>query len=145
MKFETSMLKSILCFSSDSYILVKRTVTITGEGADDAGKWTDEINKRVIFKNCTPFSDCISKINNTQTDNAKDIDVTMPMYKLIEYSNNYSKTSRSLWQYYRYEPAAAIVNSESFRFKTEITGKIPPADRTKDLEIEVPLKYLSNF
>ena len=99
----------------------------------------------MIFKNCTPFSDYISKINNTQTDNAKDLDVIMPMHELIEYSNNYSKTSRSLWQYYRYLPAAAIVNSESFKFKIEITGKIPPVNRTKDLEIEVPLKYLSNF
>ena len=56
-------------------------------------------NKKVIFKNCGPFANCISKINNTQIDNGKDIDIVMPMYNLIEYSNNYSKTFGSLWQY----------------------------------------------
>ena len=53
-------------------------------------------NKGVIFKNCVPFSDCISQINNTQIDNAKNLDVVMPMYNLTECSNNYSKTSESL-------------------------------------------------
>ena len=52
----------------------------------------------------TPFPDCISEINNTEIDHRKDIDVVMPMYSLIEYSENYSKTSGSLWQYYRDEP-----------------------------------------
>ena len=59
----------------------------------------NDINKTVIFKNCAPFTDCISKINNAQVDNAKDIDIVMLMYNLIEYSDNYSKTSGSLWQY----------------------------------------------
>ena len=54
--------------------------------------------KKVIFKNCAPFTNCISEINNTQIDNAKDIDIVMPMYNLKEYSNNYLKTSRILWQ-----------------------------------------------
>ena len=54
-------------------------------------------NKEVVFKNCAPFTDCMSEINNTQTDSAKDIDVAMPMYNLIEYNDSYSKTSRSLW------------------------------------------------
>ena len=53
-------------------------------------------NKKVVFKNCAPFTDCIREINNTQVDNAKDIDIVMPMYNLIEYSDNYSKTSASL-------------------------------------------------
>ena len=57
-------------------------------------------NMEVLFKNCTPFTDCISKINNTQIYNAKYIDIIMPMYNLIEYSDSYSKT-RSLWQYCR--------------------------------------------
>ena len=57
--------------------------------------------KNVIFKNCTPFTDCISEINNTQVYNAKDIDIVMPMYSLIEYSDNYLNTSGSLWQYHR--------------------------------------------
>ena len=55
--------------------------------------------KKVIFKICAPFLECISKINNTQVGNAKDIDIIMPMYNLIEYSDNYSKASGSLLQY----------------------------------------------
>ena len=55
----------------------------------------------VTFKNCAPFIDCLSKINNSQLDNAEDIDIVMPMYNLIEYSSNYLKTSGSVWQYYR--------------------------------------------
>ena len=51
----------------------------------------DERNKRVIFKNCAQFTDCISDINNVQIDNGKYIDIVMPMYNLVEYSNNYSK------------------------------------------------------
>ena len=112
--------------------------------ADDVAKWLDERNKRVIFKNCAPFTDCISEINNTQIDNAKYIDVVMPMYNLIEHSNNYSKTE-SLWQYYRNDPNDNITQSESFKFKIKITGKTPAAGNTKDVEIAVPLKYLSNF
>ena len=73
---------------SDAYILVSGTVTIIGEGADDAAKRVDEREKSVIFKNWAPFTDCISEINNTQINNAKDIDAVIPMYNLIEYSNN---------------------------------------------------------
>ena len=54
-------------------------------------RYTDEKNKQVTFKIVAPFTDCINEINNTQVDNAKDIDVVMPMYNLIEYSNNYAK------------------------------------------------------
>ena len=61
--------------------------------------------KKVKFKNCIPFTNCISEINNTQVDNATDIDIVMPMYKLIEYSDNYSKTSGSLSQYFKDIPA----------------------------------------
>ena len=67
---------------------------------DDAGeRQTDERDKGVTFKNCAPFTKCISRISNTDIDNAHDIDVVMQMYKLIEYSDNYSKISGSLWQY----------------------------------------------
>ena len=103
-KFKTTMLKSSLCDYSDAYILVKETITIEGAGADAAARQADERDKGAIFKNCAPFTNCISKINNTQVDNAKDIDIVMPMYNLIEYSDNYAKTSGSLWQYYRDEP-----------------------------------------
>ena len=94
------MLKSSLCDYSDAYVLVKGTITITGVGADAAARQADERDKGVVFKNCAPFTNCISEINNTQVDNAKDIDIVMPMYSLIEY---YAKTSGSLWQYYRDE------------------------------------------
>ena len=100
-KFKTIMLKSSLCDYSDAYIFVKGTKTIAGAGDNAAARQADERVKGVIFKNCAPFTNCISEINNTQVDNAKDIDIVMPMYNLIEYSDNYAKTSGSLWQYYR--------------------------------------------
>ena len=144
-KFKTTMLKSSLCDYSDAYILVKGTITITGAGDDAAARQADERDKGVVFKNYAPFTNCISEINNTQVDNAKDIDIVMPMYNLIEYSNSYAKTSGSLWQYYRDEPNNNLANSESFKFKVKITGKTPNDDNEKDVEIMVPLKYLSNF
>ena len=58
----------------------------------------------MIFKNWALFTKCISRINNKDIDNAQDIDIVMPMYNLIKYSDNYSKTSGSLWQYYNNEP-----------------------------------------
>ena len=100
-KFKTTMLKSSLCDYSDAYILVKGKITIIGRGADAAARQADERDKSVAFKNCELFTNCISETNNTQVDNAKDIDIVMPMYNLIEYSDNYAKTSGSLWQYFR--------------------------------------------
>ena len=141
------MLKCRLCDYSDAYILVKGTITINGRGVDAAARQPDERDKIVIFKNCAPFTNCISEINNTQIDNAKDIDIVMPMYNLIEYSDNYAKTTGSLWQYFRDEPVADddIEDSESFKSKKKITGKTPNNDNKKDVKIMVPLKYLSNF
>ena len=96
-KLKTTMLKSSLCDYSDAYILVKGTITINGIGADAAARRADEREKGVAFKNCAPFTNCISEINNTQVDNAKDIDIVMPMYNLIECSDNYVKATGSLW------------------------------------------------
>ena len=144
-KFKTTMFKSSLCDYSDAYILVKGKITITGAGADAAARKADERDKDVAFKNCAPFSKCISEINNTKVDNAKDINIVMPMYNLIEYSNNYAKTSGSLWQYFRDEPDDNLADSESFKSKIKITGKTPNNGNEKDVEIIVPLKYLSNF
>ena len=96
-KFKTTMLKSSLCDYSDAYILVKGTISVDNTAA--AGANANNTDKKVIFKNCAPFTNCISEINNTQVDNAKDIDIVMPMYNLIEYSDNYAKTLRILWQY----------------------------------------------
>ena len=69
----------------------------------------------------------------------------MPMYNLIEYSHNYSKTSGSLWQYYKDETNVNLADSESFKSKVKITGKTPADRNTKSVEIIVPLKHLSNF
>ena len=151
-KFKTTMLKSSLCDYSDAYILVKGTITVNNTAAADTA--VNNVNKKVIFKNCTPFTNCISEINNTQIDNAKDIDIVMPMYNLIEYSDNYAKTAGSLWQYCKDIPARnnnnAIANftrgnlSDSFIFKVKFRGQTGD-NGTKDVEIMIPLKYLSNI
>ena len=151
-KFKTTMLKSSLCDYSDAYILVKGTISVNNTAAQGAA--VNNNNKKVIFKNCAPFTNCISEINNTQIDNAKDIDIVMPMYNLIEYSDNYAKTTGGLWQYCKDIPARNANNeiivfdvnnvTDSFNFKAKITGQTGN-DGTKDVEIIVPLKYLSNF
>ena len=151
-KFKTTMLKSSLCDYSDAYILVKGTISVNNTAAAGAAVNNDDI--KVIFKNCAPFTNCISEINNTHIDNPKDINILMAMYNLIEYSDNYAKTTGSLWQYCKDIPARnnnnQIVNfavnnlTDSFNFKVKITGQTDD-DGTKDVEIMVPLKYLSNF
>ena len=151
-KFKTTMLKSSLCDYSDAYILVKGTITVNNTAAQGAA--ANSANKKVIFKTCAPFTNCISEINNTQIDNAKDIDIVMPMYNLIEYSDNYAKTTGSLWQYCKEIPARNANDeitefadgnaTDSFKFKLKITGRTENGG-TKDVEIMVPLKYLSNF
>ena len=78
-----------------AYILVKRTITVANKGTAAAPNIT---NKKVIFKKCAPFTSCVIRTNNTQIDNAQCIDLVMLMYDLIEYSDNYSKTSAILWQ-----------------------------------------------
>ena len=130
-KFKTTMLKSSLCDYSDTYVLVKGSITFNNTAAADTD--ANNTNKKVIFKNCAPFNNCISKIYNIQVDNAKDIDIVMPMYNLIEYSDNYSETCGSLWQHCKDIPAVdnnnAIVNfaennpPDSFNFKVKITGQ----------------------
>ena len=120
-RIKTSMLKSSLSNYCDAYILVKGRITITGAGADAAARQADERDKGVIFKNCAPFINCKTEINNTEIDNAKDIDIVMPMYNLIEYSDNYSKASGSIWQYYKDEPNDNLTDSESFKSKIKIT------------------------
>ena len=91
------MIRSNLCDYSDAYILASETIKIAGQGNDDAAKQLDEAIRGVIFKNFVSFTKCISTINNTQIDNAADIENVMLLYNLIEYSHNYSKTSWSLW------------------------------------------------
>ena len=107
------------CNDADAYILVNGRVTITGAGDDAAARQADERDKGVTFKNCVSFTKCINRINNTELDNAKDIDIVMPMYNLTEYSDNYSKTSGRLWQYYKDEPNDNIADCESFKSKVK--------------------------
>ena len=82
-EFKTTMLKSSLCDYADAYILVQITITIIWAGDAAAARQTDERNKSVIFKNCTPFIKCISKINDRETDTAQDIDIVIPVYNLV--------------------------------------------------------------
>ena len=91
-EFKNSMLRSSLSDYSDTYILVSGTIAVA---ALSGGAGNNNI--QVVFRNCTAFTNCISEINNTQIDNPKDIDVVMPVYNLIEYRDNYSKLSGSLW------------------------------------------------
>ena len=94
------MLMSSLCKQRDGYLLVSETITVPNEGTPE----NTNSRKNIIIKNCAVFTDCMSEINNTQIDKAKHIDTVMPMHNLIEYSDNYSKTSESLCQYYRDGP-----------------------------------------
>ena len=134
-RFKTLILRSSLCNYSDAYILVKGTITVANTAA--TGRVANNTDKKVIFKNCVPFTSYISRINNTQIDDAQYIDVVMPRYNLIEYSDNYSKTSGILCQYCR---DVAAVNddgeitdfneanaTDSFNLKEKLTGQ---ADNT---------------
>ena len=104
---KATMLKSTLCDYSDAYIPLKGRITITEDAGPDEGRTeaqllvarqADKRNKGVIFKNCAPFINCKTEINNTEIDNATNIDIVMSMHNLREYSANYSKTSGSLWK-----------------------------------------------
>ena len=136
------MLRSSLCDYTDAYILVKGTITITGAGDDAAARRADERKKDVIFKNCAPFIMWLSKLNNTEIDNAQNIDIVMLIYNSLKYRDNYLKTYGSLWQYYKDKPN---YNSESFKSKVKVTGITPACGNTKDVKIIVTLKYLSIF
>ena len=158
-RIKTSMLRSDLCDFNDVYTVGKIIITVTNP--NDAKK-----NKAVAFKNNAPFINFISKINGVKTDNAEDLDVVMPMYNLLEYSKNDRKTTGSLWNYYRDQPSNTLSsNSESFKYKTSITGNTyaaekitdddgnevdkPKYDATKagknETEVVIPLKHLTNF
>ena len=138
-KFLTNSLESSLCDYSDAYILVTGNITVTG----------GDNNTKVAFKNCAPFKDCRTEINDTFVDYADFINIAMPMYNLIEYSDNYSDTSGSLWQFKRDEIEGDVDltvdaqhipnNSSSFKYKSSFI-----TDRN-GVKIAVPLKYLSNF
>ena len=152
------MLRSDFCDYSNAYIVIKGKITVDRDNDDKTR------NKKLIFKNNSPFRSCLSKINNTFIENAGDLDIAMPIYNLLqyllEYSDNYSMTSESLWNYYRdkvkdnaNENQAAnnginndkTITSKPFEYKKKSKGSIPNDNNTLNAEVVVPLRYLSNF
>ena len=116
-KFLTKSIESSLCDYSDAYILVTGNITVNGGNE----------NTKVAFKNCAPFEKYRTEINETFVDEADFINITMPMYNLIEYSDNYSDTSGSLWQFKRDEITnnADVTNDNnalSFKYKASLFG-----------------------
>ena len=139
-KFLTKSIESSLCDYSDAYILITGNINVTG----------GDNNTKVVFKNCAPFEKCRTEINETFVDEADFINITMPMYNLIEYSDNYSDTSGSLWDFKRDEIVdnANVTNDDnapSFKYKVNLIGNTETNGTKKGVKIAVPLKYLSNF
>ena len=141
------MLRLSLCDYSDSYILFKGTITVSRE----TNAAPNNANKKVIFKNRVPFTNCISRINNAQIDDPHDIDLVMSMYNFIEYSDNYSKTSAMLQQYCQHKPNLANNvgindfnegNATSLFDRKEKTTAQTDNNGTKNVEVMLLLKYL---
>ena len=145
-KYNTRVLKPNLSYYADAYILVDGT--IRAEGA---------VNATILaLKNCAQFEKCNLEINDELVDTAENLDIVMPMYNLIEYSDNYQDSSATLYQYKRDEPPDNNVNltadnPTSFRYKVNLLGNIDAIDPDParlfrlNVKIVVPLKYLSNF
>ena len=143
-KYDTRVLKPNLCDYAEAYILVDGT--IRAAAAND--------NTRLALKNCTPFSKCNLEINDEHVDTAENLNMTMPMYDLIEYSDNYQDSSATLYRYKRDEPleADAVADlttntSSSFKYKVNLLGNPLVANNIEKISVKVlvPLQYLSNF
>ena len=147
-KFETKVIKPFLCDYSDADILLTGNIKVTDINADT----------NVVFKNCAPFTRCATHINNEHFETAENLDIVMPMYNLIEYSDNYADSSGRLYQFKRDESPmndagnplnVALDNSTSFKYKASLLGKADDDDGNdrslKDTKIVAPLKYLPNF
>ena len=142
-KYDTTVLKPNLCDYAEAYILVDGKIR-GANAADD--------NTRLALKNCAPFTKCNLEINDEHVDTAENLDIVMPMYNLIEYSDYYQDSSATLCQYKRDEPPAILANnlatntSSSFK-KVDLLGN-PVVDNNiakLNVKVVVPLKYLSNF
>ena len=141
-KYDTRVLKPNLC--EEAYVLIDGTIRAAAANA----------NTRLALKNCAPFTKCNLEINDEHMDTAENLDITMPMYNLIEYSDNYQDSSTTLYQYKRDEPPEVnAINelttdtSSSFKYKVELLGN-PVLDGNiakRSVKVVVPLKYLSNF
>ena len=140
MNFLTKSIETSLCDYSDAYILVTGNVNVTG----------GDNNAKVAFKNCAPFKDCRTEINDTFVDYADFINIAMPMYNLIEYSDSCSYSSGSLWGFKSDDVAnnADMTNDDyapSFKYKAIRFTDVEANGRKNDVKIAVPPKYLSNF
>ena len=142
--YDTRVLKPNLCDYAEAYILIDGTIRAAAANA----------NTRLVLKNCAPFTKCNLEINDENVDTAENLDITMPMYNLIEYSDNYQDSSATLYQYKRDEPPEdnAIAdltadNSSSFKYKVSLLGNpvLDGAIAKRSIKVIVPLKYLSNF
>ena len=143
-KYDTRVLKPNLCDYAEAYILVDGTIRGTGGNK----------NTRLALENCARFTKCNLEINDEHVDTAENLDITMPMYNLIEYSDNYQDSSATLYQYKRDEPPEAnaiddltVDNSSSFKYKVSLLGNPVVANNIarRSVKVVVPLKYLSNF
>ena len=138
-KFLTRSIESSLCDYSNAYILVTGNISATPNNAATQ-----------VFKNCVPFEKSRTEINETFTDEATHINITMPMHNLIEYSVNYSSTIGSLWHFGRDEIInnADVTNDDnapSFKHKASLISNTEANGTKNGVKIAVPLKYLSNF
>ena len=142
-KYDTRVLKPNLCDYAEAYIYI---IPIRAAAAN--------ANTRLALKNCAPFTKCNLEINDEHVDTAENLDITMPMYNLIEYSDNYQDSSATLYQYTRDEPPEAnAINdlttdtSISYKYKVELLGNPVVANNIakRSVRVVVPLKYLSNF
>ena len=133
-----------MCDYAEAYILIDGTIRAAAADA----------NTRLALKNCAPFTKCNLEINDEHVDTAENLDITMPMYNLIEYSDNYHNSSETLYQYKRDEPpeddAVADLradNSSSLKYIISLLGNLVVANNIARINVKVvvPLKYLSNF
>ena len=143
-KYDTRVLKPNLCDYVEAYILIDGAIRAAAADA----------NTRLALKNCAPFTKYNLEINDEHVDTAENLDITMPMHNLIEYSDNYQDSSAALYQYKRDEPpeddAVADLtadNSSSLRYKISLLGNSVVANNIARINVKVvvPLKYLSNF
>ena len=143
-KYDTRVLKPNLCDYAEAYILIDGTITAANANA----------NTRLALKNCAPFTKCNLEINDEHVDTAENLDITFPMYNLIEYPDNYQDSSATLYQYKRDEPPEddtvadlTADNSSFFKYKVSLLGNLVVANNiaTINVKVVVPLKYLSNF
>ena len=158
-EFLKNSLKSSLCDYSDAYILVTGNITATRTTAIPAGSFagTEPQRKQVLteatqtaFKTCAPLKNYRTEINDTCLDYADFINIAMPMYNLIEYSDSYFDTSGSLWSFNRGEidNDANVTNDNNttlFKYKANLTGDTETNGTKKGVKIAIPLRYLGHF